>query len=169
MKGYKALDQTMRAIDGNGMQFEMGETYSVEGEVVLCENGFHFCERIEDLNRYNNIKDSRIFEVETGGKIKSDGMQYVAQKIRLVREITKQEINDYFKKNWESLIKSEDDDVKRAVARQGYGLDTLVHDRSYDVRLAVAEYGYGLDILVHDRDDDVRVARTGIWPGYPDT
>ena len=57
MKGYKALDWDMRAAYGNEMQFELGKTYSVNGEVVPCKNGFHFCEKIEYLNCYYNILD----------------------------------------------------------------------------------------------------------------
>lgn len=69
MRGYKALDQDMRAIRGNGMQFEMDRLYSIRGNVVPCYNGFHFCKAIEYLNVYYNIKNSRIFEMEADGEI----------------------------------------------------------------------------------------------------
>ena len=41
-------------------------------------------------------------------------------------------------------------DVRAAVARQGYGLDTLINDKSACVRAMVASNGYGLDKLIHD-------------------
>ncbi len=178
MKGYKALDQEMRAILGNEMQYELGKTYTVYGKVVPCENGFHFCEKIEELNCYYNIEDSRIFEVEADGIIIKSEDKYVAEKIKLVRELSKEEISKYFEQNLQLLVchdkayirytvarqgyglnilvHDEDRDVRYAVARQGYGLDILVHDKDYCVRCMVAEQGYGLDILVHDCDRDVR-------------
>lgn len=39
--------------------------------------------------------------------------------------------------------------VREAVARQGYGLDILVHDDVFTVRAAVASQGYALDVLVY--------------------
>ncbi len=79
MKGYKALGQDMRASLSNGMQFELGKIYTVNGEVVPCKNGFHFCEKIEYLNCYYNIADSRIFEVEADGTIIKSEDKYVAE------------------------------------------------------------------------------------------
>lgn len=63
MKGYKALNKNMKAVYGNGMQFELGKTYSVSGEVILCKNGFHFCEKIEDISCYYgfSVKGSSLF------------------------------------------------------------------------------------------------------------
>ncbi len=158
MKGYKALDKDMRAIHGNNMQYELGKTYSINRKVVLCVNGFHFCEKIEDLSYHYNIAESRIFEIEADGNIKSDNIKYAAQRIRLVRELSKQEINDYFKKNWKSLVKSYSYDIRKTIAEQGYGLDILVYDEDWKVRRAVAEQGYGLDILINDEDWKVRRA-----------
>ena len=180
MKGYKALSMDMRAVNGNGMQYEMGRLYSVKGDVIPCENGFHFCQVIEELNDYYYLKNSRIFEIEAYGKIEECGCKCVAEKIQLVKELTTKEINDYFKQNQEKFVESEDwyvrqavawqgygldkliqdgnGDVRATVAEQGYGLDRLVSDKDFVVRKAVAEQGYGLDILVYDEDEDVRKA-----------
>ena len=35
MKGYKGMDANMQC---RGMQFEIGKTYKVDGEIKLCEN-----------------------------------------------------------------------------------------------------------------------------------
>lgn len=159
MRGYKALNKSMRAIHGNRMQYEVNKLYSINGNVALCENGFHFCKDLEYISYYYDIKDSRIFEVEAYGEdIKSDGMKYAVKEIQLIRELTKEEINDYFKGKQQSLICSENWYVRRATAEQGYGLDVLIQDEVCYVRAAVAEQGYGLDILVHDRDWYVRRA-----------
>ena len=52
VKGYKALSPNMAAIYGNGMQYELGKWYKVDGEIKPCENGFHFCKKLEDTHRY---------------------------------------------------------------------------------------------------------------------
>ncbi len=49
-------------------------------------------------------------------------------------------------------------EVRKAVAKKGYGLDKLVEDSNMHVRIAVAEQGYGLDKLVEDRNSHVRIA-----------
>lgn len=46
--------------------------------------------------------------------------------------------------------------VRAAMERQGYGLETLVHDENWCVRRAVAEQGYGLDILANDKEPAIR-------------
>ena len=47
MKGFKMLSG-MYAIHGNGMQYELGKEYYMDGAPDVCESGFHFCKRIED-------------------------------------------------------------------------------------------------------------------------
>lgn len=163
MKGYKALSMEMKAVNGNGMQYEMGRLYSIEGEVVPCKKGFHYCDSIEELNRYYNIVASRIFEIEAYGEILECENKYAAKKIQLVRELTKQEINDYFKQNQKELMKSKYRHIRQAVAEQGCGLDVLIHDEDWHVRMAVANQGYGLDILINDESWFIRaeVAKQG--------
>ena len=56
------------------------------------------------------------------------------------------------------LVHDKYSDVREAVAKQGYGLDILVNDEATTVREAVAKQGYGLNILVNDKADNVRKA-----------
>ncbi len=156
MKGYKALNQDMKAILGNEMQFELGKTYSINGELVPCKNGFHFCEKIEYLNCCYDIANSRIFEVETDGIIKQCGNKYAAERIKLVRELSKEEISKYFEQNLQSLVYHNEVFVRLAVAKQGYGLDVLVYDEDYNIREVIAKQGYGFNVLVHDEDYNIR-------------
>lgn len=96
MKGYKALNQDMGVFGKDYMQFELGKTYSVDGKVALHENGFGFCDKIENLNHHfgKKITEDRVFEVEAEGNIEGDGIDFVAEQIRLTRELTRKEIND---------------------------------------------------------------------------
>ena len=92
VKGYKALSPNMATIYGNGMTYELGKWYEVDGEIEPCENGFHFCRKLEDTHRYYNLFKSRLFEIEADGKImEASNTKMVCSKIRLVREILPEE------------------------------------------------------------------------------
>ena len=92
VKGYKALDEDMKAIFGDGMHYEIGKWYEVDGEIKPCENGFHFCRKLEDTHRYYNLFKSRLFEIEADRKImEASNTKMVCSKIRLVREILPKE------------------------------------------------------------------------------
>lgn len=160
MKGYKTLNQNMGVFEKDYMEFELGKTYSINEKVVLQEKGFRFCEKIENLNYHysDNITENRVFEVEAEGDMESDGIDFWAQQIRLVRELTRKEIDDYFRENYEDLIKSDNYFVRRTVAQQGLALETLIHDEHPLVRREVALQGFGLETLIHDEDKHVRRA-----------
>ena len=58
----------------------------------------------------------------------------------------------------DKLVDSNNHDVRRKAAKQGYGLDKLVNDKSKWVRYEVANQGYGLNKLINDKDGTVRGA-----------
>lgn len=41
MKGYKAFLPNMMTQHGDDTVYEVGKTYTVEGEIKICENGYH--------------------------------------------------------------------------------------------------------------------------------
>ena len=93
VKGYKALDEDMKAIFGDGMHYELGKWYEVDGKIKPCKNGFHFCRKLEDIHGYYDLFHSRLFEIEADGKIMEacDATKMVCSRIRLVREILPEE------------------------------------------------------------------------------
>ena len=176
MKGYKALNMDMSSAYGD-MVYEIGKKYTITGELKMCKNGFHFCKYLEDIENYYTITESRIFEVETDGEIIEEYDKSCTESITLVRELSKEEIYQYFvdnqerilDKNWryrktladqglclDKLINDENLYVRIEVAKQGYGLETLIHDEDPWVRVVVAEQGYRLDTLVNDENPYVR-------------
>ena len=87
MIGYKAFDKNLTC---RGFQYEIGNTYSINGRPVPCEKGFHFCKSIKDTYRYYPMSNStRICKIEAIGKVVTqDNIKYCTDKITILEEIT---------------------------------------------------------------------------------
>ena len=82
MKAYKGFNADMTC---RGFQFEEGKTYEHEGEVKLCESGFHACEDPLDVFGYYAPSGSEFHEVELEGVSdeREDDTKVVAKKITI--------------------------------------------------------------------------------------
>lgn len=92
MKGYKAFDGNFKC---RGFQYEVGQTYTIDEYPIMCRRGFHFCQLpVSVVNYYNWInndcQDMRFAEVEAYGAL-TEGDKSVTDKIKIVREITREE------------------------------------------------------------------------------
>ena len=86
MKGYKAFNSDLTCRD---MQYEVGKEYKFDGEPIPCRQGFHFCETIADCYEFYPMSDdTRICEVEATGEIAKDGVKRVTNVIKILTEIT---------------------------------------------------------------------------------
>ena len=47
-----------------GFQYELNKEYTIEGEIILCDNGFHFCKKLENVFNYYELKNNRFFKVK---------------------------------------------------------------------------------------------------------
>ena len=96
MRGYKIMKSDMTC---KGFQYEVGKKYSLKGELVICESGFHFCENPFDcLKYYDNIEgDKRLFLVEALGEVISQGDKTVTNKIKIIEEI--KDVEKFFDEN----------------------------------------------------------------------
>jgi hypothetical protein len=74
-----------------GFQYELGKWYKHEGEIKLCEKGFHFCKYPSGPWSYYSKSGTRIFKVEAKNVIEeySPGadLKFVCSEIRFVEEI----------------------------------------------------------------------------------
>lgn len=94
MKGYKGMDANMQCL---GIQYEVGKSYHVDGEIRCCRNGLHFCGNLKDVFRYYPRESgNRFFEVEASGIIDEKKDKWAASDLRIVRELTSVEINRIF-------------------------------------------------------------------------
>jgi hypothetical protein len=100
IKGYKATDKDGKCRD---QQFKVGETYAIDGDLRMCSNGFHFCEKMLDVYEYYpKNTETRVFEIEASGKIEKESTKSVTSKIKIVRELEVGEILDFVLKNTNS-------------------------------------------------------------------
>ena len=104
MIGYKAFDIELKC---RGFQFEVGKTYDTgfaDEKLELCSKSvFHFCReihRIEFVSDYK-LSKSRVCEVVAeGGVVSSVDGKFGTNRIMILRELTREEIEKY--NNWNS-------------------------------------------------------------------
>ena len=82
IKAYKGFKKDMTCRD---FQFEEGKEYVYDGEVKVCESGFHACERPLDCFDYYYPAESVYHEVELSDDISksSDDTKVAAKKIKI--------------------------------------------------------------------------------------
>ena len=103
MIGYKAFDMELKC---RGFQFEVGKTYDTgiaDEKLKLCSKSvFHFCRelsRIECVSDYK-LSRSRVCEVVAEGSVvSSDDGKFGTNKIMILRELTREEIEKYGNRN----------------------------------------------------------------------
>ena len=91
----KGFDEDLKCRD---FQFEIGQTYDTgakDDELKLCTNTvFHFCRSLQQVHEYYNCKeDNRYCEIEVLGKLIEDDDKCGSNKIKIIREITGDELN----------------------------------------------------------------------------
>ena len=87
MTTYKGMDKDAKC---QGFQFGVGKEYAHEGEIKICEKGFHACENPLDVFSYYSPCDSRFFEVEQTGETQkqdSGDSKIVSSRIKIKAEI----------------------------------------------------------------------------------
>ena len=78
-----------------GFQFEIGKEYKIDSdELELCtDTVFHYCKSIQNVHYFYNVDISRFSEIEVLGEEVTDGKKYGSNHIRIVREITGEELD----------------------------------------------------------------------------
>jgi hypothetical protein len=87
MKAYKVFnsDWTCR-----GFQYEVGKTYTENGEIELCSKGFHACKKVSDCFSYYSFNPAnKVAEVELSGEILGeDEDKQCSSIITIVKEVS---------------------------------------------------------------------------------
>ena len=91
MLGYKATNGQMQC---QGFQFELGKEYEIDKNLplVLCKQGFHFCEQPSGVWSYYSGIDTRIFKIEAYDTLETvfeagADFKRVCRKIKFVEEV----------------------------------------------------------------------------------
>ena len=91
MTGFKAT-YNMKCM---GMEYEVGKTYELEGKLKICHNGFHFCQKLEDVFRYYNIFcDVVVLKVEILGKVIHEANKSATDKLKILEVIPNEDWKD---------------------------------------------------------------------------
>ena len=82
MKAYKGFTKDMKCMD---FQYEEGKEYVHDGEVSVCNSGFHACERPLDCFNYYSPSESVYHEVEINGDVSkaTDDSKVAGSKIKV--------------------------------------------------------------------------------------
>ena len=87
MKVYKGTDKNMKC---RGYEYELGKTEETDS-AVLCNSGFHACERPLDVLAYYDPANSRYFVAEledVSQERKTDDTKVVGKKITMQAELS---------------------------------------------------------------------------------
>jgi len=85
-KGYKVTDPDFQC---RGFQYELKKIFTHDGNISLCNSGFHFCADLNDcFDYYQFDSKNRVFEIEAYGEIKTEGNKSCSQQIHFLRELT---------------------------------------------------------------------------------
>jgi len=90
IKGYKVFnpDWTCR-----NFKYEVGNTYEEDVSPSVCDRGFHFCKLPENcFNYYSFNFNNKVAEVVALGKVSEEGDKCATNKIKIIREISWQEV-----------------------------------------------------------------------------
>ena len=89
---YKGFNNDFSCLD---FQYEVGNEYKLDGEVVVCENGFHACEKPIDVFSYYELSShTRYAIVELWGDVvyACDKKKLCASCIKIVKELSLKEM-----------------------------------------------------------------------------
>ena len=98
IKGYKGFKWKENKLNCEDVNYQVGKTYEVKGKIKLCNIGIHYCEKIDDILTYYDLKDLVICEVEDLGKTIKSNDKNVTNKLKIVKIINKSKWNKLFKR-----------------------------------------------------------------------
>ena len=90
VKGYKVFNPDWTCM---GFQYQVGKCYEIPEKPVVCEKGFHFCEKLVDCYEYYDFdENNKVAEITAYGEIVIENNKSCTNKIRIEREINWNEV-----------------------------------------------------------------------------
>jgi hypothetical protein len=85
IKGFKGFNKDFTCY---GFKYEEGKEYKKDGEPIIYDKGFHYCENPFDVWDYYDLNnDNQFGEVEAIGDSKKDGNTSVTNHIKIVKKL----------------------------------------------------------------------------------
>ena len=86
---YKGFKDDFSCLD---FQYEVGMEYHINGDVEMCENGFHACKDLMDVFNYYSMSNSRFAIVKMWGDVLYGDDKICASNIEIVEELSLKDI-----------------------------------------------------------------------------
>jgi hypothetical protein len=84
-QGYKFLTADMRSKHGESGVWKVGEWKKHDGELVMCQEGFHYCK--EPLDAFEYVYGDSLVVVEARGEEITDDNKTVVQEMRVIKVV----------------------------------------------------------------------------------
>ena len=159
MKGYKAFNITENGKKCRDYNFENKEIHEIEGKLSVCGNGFHFCEKLEDIFGYYDFDKNNvvIHEIEALGQVLTSDNVSVTNKLKIGRQLSNEEVFnneelqlEAVKQNGWAIQYIENPSKKvqlEAIKQNGYAIK-YIKNPSEKVQLsAVKQYGSAIRFI----------------------
>ena len=132
IKSYKGFDKNLRCRD---FQYKIGGIYEMDGEIKVCNRGFHACESPFDVFDYYTMIDSRFCEVEQDGNISKEdrGTKICSSKIKIKAELKLADMI-YLGVEWLKEITSPEK-IKTSIKDNSSGYDAQIGSSGDDAQI----------------------------------
>ena len=158
--GYKGFNDDMTC---RGFQYEIGKEYEHDGEVWICDSGFHACKDPLAVLRYYGEEGNRYCIVEQWGYMDERLDKRVSSNIKIVREISLKELFEIAAEKMEKTMPQPAADVEEHEEEyeneENEPVKPTVYDGKFkDVTLSTSSYvGNDSNIILREYTNHVAV------------
>ena len=138
IKSYKGFDKNLKCRD---FQYEIGKEYEMDGEIKVCNRGFHACESPFDVFDHYTMIDSRFCEVEQDGNISKEdrGTKICSSKIKIKAELKLADMIN-LGVEWLKEITSPEK-IKTSIKDNSSGYGAKIGSSGYGAQIGSSGYG----------------------------
>ena len=154
IKSYKGFDKNLKCRD---FQYEIGKEYEMDGEIKVCNRGFHACESPFDVFDHYTMIDSRFCEVEQDGNISKEdrGTKICSSKIKIKAELKLADMI-YLGVEWLKEITSPEK-IKTSIKDNSSGYGAKIGSSGYGAKIGSS----GNDAQIGSSGDGAQIGSSG--------